>query len=159
MAIQTVYYRQKIEGTGWRYRPLTVGRRPEAARNGPYFIRVRNGSGKYQWVKHDTEQAASKAAKAAPVARQAHELGLTVDDLTNEANIHRISIKTAVENYLQDRRFGRPRSIAAYENAFDQLLENLPRGVRFIDQLATSRALNSYVEFLREQEYSNKTIT
>ena len=159
MAIQTVYYRQKIAGTGWRYRPLTVGRRPEAARNGPYFIRVRNGAGKYQWVKHDTEQAAAKAAKTAPVARQAQELGLTVDELTNEANTNRISIKTAVEDYLQDRRFGRPRSIAAYENAFEQLLANLPRGVRFIDQLATSRALNTYVEYLREQDYSNKTIT
>src|SRR6202795_709607 len=159
MPIQTVYYRQKIDGTGWRYRPLAVGRRPQAARNGPYFIRVRNTAGKYQWVKHETEQAAAKAAKAAPVARQAQEMGLTVDDLTNEANTNRISIKTAVENYMQDRRFGRPRSIAAYENAFDQLLKNLPRGVRFIDQLATSRVLNSYVEFLREQSYSNKTIT
>ena len=148
MAIQSVYYRQKNEGTGWRYRPLAVGRRPEAAKNGPCFIRVRDGTGKYQWVKHDTEHAAQKAAKAAPVARQAQELGLTVDDLTNEANINRISIKTAVENYLQDRRFGRPRSIAAYENAFDQLLENV-----------TSRALNSYVEFLRERDYSNKTVT
>ena len=159
MATQTVYYRQKIQGTGWRYRPLTVGRRPEAAKNGPYYIRVRNSAGKYQWVKHDTEQAAAKAAKAAPVARQAQELGLTVDDLTNEANTNRISIKTAVENYLQDRRFARPRSIAAYENAFDQLLTNVPAGVRFIDQLATSRALNSYVEFLRGQGYSNKTLS
>jgi integrase/recombinase XerD len=158
MAIQTVYYRQKIEGTGWRYRPLTVGRRPEAAKNGPYFIRVRTSAGKYQWVKHDTQQAAEKAAKVAPVAREAQELGLTVDDVTNEANTNRIPIKTAVENYLQDRRFVRPRSIAAYKNAFDQLLENLPRGVRFIDQLATSRVLNSYVELLRQQDYSNKTI-
>ena len=38
------------------------------------------------------------------------------------------------------------------------MLENLPRGVRFIDQLATSRALKSYAEFLCEQDYSNKTI-
>ena len=159
MAIQTVYYRQKIAGTGWRYRPLRVGRRPEAAKSGPYFIRVRNGAGKYQWVKHDTEQAAAKAATVAPVARQAQELGLTVDDLSNEANANRISIKAAVENYLQDRRFGRPRSIAAYENAFDQLFANLPKGVRFIDQLATSRVLNFYVEFLREQGYSNKTLS
>jgi integrase len=159
MAIQTVYYRQKIEGTGWRYRPLTVGRRPEAAKIGPYFIRVRNGTGKYQWVKHNTEQSAAKAAKAAPIARQAQELGLTVDDLTNETNTNRISIKTAIENYLQDRRFGRPRSIAAYENAFDQFLANLPLGVRFIDQLATPRSLNAYVEFLHAQDYSNKTIS
>jgi len=101
MAIQTVYYRLKIEGTGWRYRPLAVGRRPQAAKNGPYFIRVRNGAGRYQWVKHDTEHAAEKAAKAAPIARQAQELGLTVDDVTNEANTNRISIKTAVENYFR----------------------------------------------------------
>ena len=74
MAIQTVYYRQKIEGTGWRYRPLTVGRRPEAAKNGPYFIRVRDSAGKHQWIKHDTERGAQKAAKAAPVARQAQGL-------------------------------------------------------------------------------------
>jgi hypothetical protein len=158
-AIQTVNYRQMIDGTGWRYRPLTVGRRPEAAKNGPDFIRIRNSAGKCQWAKYDTEQAEAKAAKAAPVARQAQELGLTVDDLTSEANTNRISIKTAVENYLQDRRFGRPRSIAVYENAFDQLLENLPRGLRLIDQLATSRVLNSYVEFLREQDYYNKTVT
>ena len=159
MAIQTLYYRQKIAGTGWRYRPLTVGRRPQAARNGPYFIRVRNGAGKYQWLKYDTEQAAAKAAKTAPVTRQAQELGLTFDDLTSEGNTNRVSIKTAVESYLQDRRFGRPRSIAAYLNAFDQLLANLPMGVRFIDQLATSRALNSYIEFLRGQGYSNKTLS
>src|ERR1700739_482328 len=100
MAIQTVYDRQKIEGTGWRYRPLTVGRRPEAAKTGPFFIRIRNSAGKYQWVKHDTEQAAEKAAKAAPVARQAKELGLTVDDLTNQANTNRISIKTAADKAL-----------------------------------------------------------
>jgi integrase len=159
MAIQTVYYRQKIAGTGWRYRPLSVGRRPEAAKSGPYFIRVRNGAGKYQWVKHDSEQAAAKAARTAPVARQAQQLGLTVDELTNEANTKRISIKTAVENYLQDRHFGRPRSIAAYDNAFDQLQANLPEGVRFIDQLATPRVLNSYVQFLAGKGYSNKTIT
>src|SRR5580704_11587483 len=102
MAIQTVYYRQNIEGTGWRYRPLTVGRRPEAAKTGPYFVRVRDNAAKYQWVKHSTEQAAEKAAKSAPVARKAQQLGLTVDDLTGEANCNRISIKTAIEDYLQD---------------------------------------------------------
>jgi hypothetical protein len=87
VAIHTVYYRQKIDGTGWRYRSLTAGRRPEAAKNGPYFIRLSNSAGKYQWVRHDAERAAEraaeKAAKVAPVARQAQELGLTVDDLTN----------------------------------------------------------------------------
>lgn len=158
MAITTVYYRHKTN-RGWRYSALRVGRRPEAAKNGPFFIRVRDAANKYKWQKHEAESDARRAADRVPAARQAQELGLTVDDLTNEASTNRISIKTAVENYLQDRRFGRPRSIAAYENAFDQLRENPPRGARFIDQLATPRALNSYVEFLRGQDYSNKTIS
>ena len=34
--------------------------------------------------------------RAAAVARKAQELGLTIDDVTDEANTNRISIKTAV---------------------------------------------------------------
>ncbi len=87
-----------------------------------------------------TEAAAKEAAKLAPVAHKAQELGLTVDEITNTANANRTSIKTAIESYLHERRFGRPRSIKAYENVFDQLLANLPQGVRFVDQLADSGA-------------------
>jgi hypothetical protein len=103
---------------------LGAGRRPEAVKNGPFYIRVRDAASKYKWQKHDTELAAKKAAERAPVARQAQELGLTVDEVTSTANVNRIAIKIAVENYLHDRRFGRPRSITAYENVFDQLLAN-----------------------------------
>jgi len=158
MAITTVYYRHKTN-RGWRYSALRVGRRPEVAKNGPFFIRVRDAANKYKWQKHVTESGAKEAAKLAPVARQASELGLTVDETMNIANAYRRPIQTAIKDYLHDRRFGRPRSIAAYENAFDQLLTNLPGGVRFVDQLAVPRALNAYVEFLHVQGYSNKTIT
>jgi hypothetical protein len=115
VAITTVYYRHKTN-RGWRYAALGVGRHPEAAKNGPVFIRVRDGANKYKWQKHDTESAARKAAEVAPVARQAQELGRLPDDITNEANNDRVSIKIAVENenYLHDRRFGRPRSIASF---------------------------------------------
>jgi hypothetical protein len=78
VAITTVYFRHKTN-RGWRYSAMGIGRHPEASKSGPYFIRVRNGAGKYHWVKHDTEQAAAKAATVAPVATQAGELGLTVD--------------------------------------------------------------------------------
>jgi hypothetical protein len=70
-----------------------------------YYVRVRDSAGKYKSVKRDTEQAAAMAAKANPIARQAQELSLTVDELTNEANTNRVSIKTAIKNYPQDRRF------------------------------------------------------
>jgi hypothetical protein len=152
----TVYFRHKTS-SGWRYEALGIGRRPEAARNGPFYIRVRE-KGKYRWEKHLSELAAKKAAESAPVERKAQALGLIADDLTDETNTGRIPIKVAVENYLYERRFGRPRSIGVYNNVFEQLLSNLPKGVRFIDQLANPRTLSAYVEFLRGQGYSNKMI-
>lgn len=158
MAISTIYFRHKTPH-GWRYSALGIGRRPEAAKNGPFFIRVRDAAQKYKWQKHDTENAARKAAERSPIARKAQELGLLPDEVTNETNKDRVPIKTAVENYLNERRFGRPRSIEVYENVFDQLLENLPGGIKFIDQLATQRALNAYLQFLHGQGYSNKTIS
>lgn len=158
MAITTVYYRHKTD-RGCRYPALGIGRRPGIAKEGPFFIRVRDGANKYKWQKHDTETAAKKAAELAPVARKAQELGLLPDDVTDETNKDRVPIKTAVENYLNERRFGRPRSIKAYENVFDQLLTNLPGGIKFIDQLATPRALTAYLQFLHGQGYSNKTIS
>jgi integrase/recombinase XerD len=153
----TIYYRHKTS-RGWRYEALGIGRRPEAARNGPYYIRVRD-KGKYRWQKHLSELEAKRAAEKAPVERKAQALGLVPDDVTGEVNPNRTPIKVAVESYLNERRFGRPRSIAAYENVFEQLLANLPAGVRFIDQLATPRVLNTYVEFLRGEGYSNKTVS
>ncbi len=132
---------------------------PGGGQNGPFFIRVRDAANKYKWQKHETESAAKEAAELFPVSRQASELGLTVDEVTNTANANRRPIQTAIKDYLHDRRFGRPRSIAAYENIFDQLLANWLGGVRFINQLDTSRSLKTYVEFLRGQGYGNKTIT
>ena len=139
-----------ISGTktnhGWRYEALGIGRRPEAAKNGPFYIRVRE-KGKYRWEKHLSELEAKRAAESAPVERKAQALELVPDDLTNEANSNRTPIKIAVEAYVHERRFGRPCSIAIYENVFEQLLQNLPKGVRYIDQLANARTLNTYVEF------------
>jgi integrase/recombinase XerD len=153
----TVYFRHKTN-SGWRYEALGIGRRPEAAKNGPFYIRIRE-NGKYKWEKHLSELEAKRAAESAPVERKAQALGLLPDDITNEANADRTSIKVAVENYLHERRFGRPRSIGVYNNVFDQLLANLPAGIRYVDQLANPRVLNAYVEFLRRQGYSNKTIS
>ena len=50
MAITTVYYRHKTD-RGWRYSALGVGRRPEAAKNGPFFIRVRDAAEKVPMAK------------------------------------------------------------------------------------------------------------
>jgi hypothetical protein len=97
VAISTVYLRHKTPH-GWRYSALRIGRRSEVAKNGPFFIRVRDGANKYKWQKHDTENAARKAAERAPVARKAQELGLLPDDVTNETNRDRVPTP---EEYLR----------------------------------------------------------
>src|SRR5690348_18094914 len=109
MAI-TVYFRHKTNH-GWRYEALGIGRRPDAAKNGPFYIRVRE-KGKYKWQKHLSELDAKKAAESAPVERKAEALGLLPDDLTNETNSNRTPIRVTVEHYLEERQFGRPRSKA-----------------------------------------------
>jgi len=152
----TVYFRHKTE-RGWRYEALGVGRRSEASKVGPFFIRFREGNG-YRWQKHLTEREAKIAAESLPIERKAQALGLLPEDFSNPTTSERVPIKIAIKNYLHERRFGRPRSIAVYENVFGQLQEHLPRSVRFIDQLATSKVLNEYLESLRRLGYSNKTI-
>jgi len=54
----TVYFRHKTNH-GWRYEALGIGRRPEAAKNGPFYIRVRE-KGKYRWEKHLSELEAKR---------------------------------------------------------------------------------------------------
>jgi hypothetical protein len=66
MAIQTVYYRQKIEGTGWRCRPLTVGRRPKAATTKSVTLRQQS----------ETRSAVERIRAFAATARPEH---LTTD--------------------------------------------------------------------------------
>jgi hypothetical protein len=102
----------------------------------PYYIRVRD-KGKYGWQKYLSELEANRAAEKTPVERKAQALGLVCDDVTGEVNPNRTPIKVAVESYLNERRFGRPRSIAAYEN-FSQFefadARGMTRFSRFVER-------------------------
>jgi integrase/recombinase XerD len=156
MAIERVYFRHKVEGKGWRYAAVTAGRQTDAAKKGPFFIRVRNLSGKYQWQRHSTRDDANKAREVAPVERKAAALGLINSDELSAVN--RTAIKVAAENYLTFRKVHRPRSQQNYNNIINLLLANLPAGVRFVDQLAKPAAMASYVEFLVGKGYAPKTV-
>jgi integrase/recombinase XerD len=157
MPIQRVYFRHKLEGKGWRYTPLSAGRQIDAAKKGPFFIRVRNLAGKYQWQKHETRDGANKAKELAPVERKAAALGLIESDALSAEN--RTSVKAAAATYQDFRKVHRPRSQQNYRNILKLLTENLPLGVRFIDQLAKPAALNQYVAFLVGKGYAPKTIS
>src|SRR5207237_10846790 len=73
-------------------------------------------------------------------------------------NAGRTPIKVAVERFLKLHRNDRPKTVKQYNLALTHLLANLPRGVRFIKDLATSDALDTYVQTLQAEEYAAKTI-
>lgn len=68
------------------------------------------------------------------------------------------TISDAIQAYLYEHRFGRPRSIKAYECAFDQLLKYAPRSLQTIKQLGTTAALNAYVDHLVRAGFAPKTV-
>jgi integrase len=158
MAILTVYYRSKVAGQGWRYIAIGPGRQPEAARVGPYFVRVRDAAGKYQWTRHESREAANAAKKIAPAERTTPGRESVADDLTDADKTNRITIRAAVENFKHTHRFDRPKSRAAYNNIYGNLLTILPRGIRFVDQLTKRATLDLVVDALRAQGYSPKTV-
>jgi hypothetical protein len=52
----------------------------------------------------------------------------------------------------------RPKTLAQYANALEHLLSHLPKGLRFVGDLATADALDSYLEILEADGFAKKTI-
>jgi integrase len=155
----SVYVRLKVDGKGWRYRavPPGRGRRPDWVKS-PFYVRFTDPRGKQVWSEPQTtiEKAQELAEQTADVLK-AHAKGLTVKEAQDIANANRTPIKVAVERFLDLHRNDRPKTVQQYTNALNHLLENLPKGVRFIDQLGTQHALNDYLRSL-EDRYAPKTI-
>jgi integrase/recombinase XerD len=152
----SIYFRRKTE-KGWRYIPLRVGARP-ADCVAPFYIRVRNEARKYQWMPQDSIESARDASKNQPLVRAAQARGISVDEHSNAANTNRTSIVEAVKAFLYRHRDDRPKTVQAYTTTLTQLLANLPRGIRFVDQLATTEALDGHKEHLKSKGYGAETI-
>jgi hypothetical protein len=91
-------------------------------------------------------------------AAQAAAQGLTVAEYQDQTNAGRTPIKVAIERFLKLHRNDRPNAVKQYNLALTHLLAHLPRGVRFIKDLPTSDALDTYVQTLQTEEYAAKTI-
>jgi len=122
-------------------------------------VRFTDAQGKRRWSQpFDTAQEAQESASGIAVASQAAAQGLTVSEFQDLTNAGRTSIKTAVEKFLKLHRNDRPKTIKQYEGALNHLLANLPSGVRFVKELATSDALDAYLQTLEREGYAKKTI-
>src|SRR6266699_962787 len=141
---------------GWEYQRVGKGRPPKGAK---FHIRFTDAQGKRCWSQpFDTPQQAQENADGVALATQAAAQGLTVAEYQDQTNAGRTPIKVAVERFLKLHRNDRPKTVKQYNLALTHLLANLPRGMRFIKDLATSDALDTYVQTLQTEEYAAKTI-
>src|SRR6266480_791385 len=99
-----------------------------------------------------------ESAAGVKFATQAAAQGLTVTEFQEVTNAGLTPIKTAVEKFLRLHRNDRPKTIAQYTGALNHLLANLPRGVKFVKELALADVLDSYLQTLQAEEYGSKTI-
>lgn len=150
-----VYARFQNNGV-WKYQKIGRGRPPKDAK---FHIRFTDAQGKRRWSQpYNTPQEAQENAAGVKVATQAAAQGLTVSEYQDVTNAGRTSIKIAIEKFLKLHRNDRPKTIAQYTGVLNHLLANLPHGVKFIKELATSNALDAYLQVLEGEDYAKKTI-
>jgi integrase len=141
---------------GWEYQKVGRGRPPKDAK---FHIRFTDTLGKRRWSQpYNTPQEAQENAQGIAVATEAAAQGLTVEEFQDTINAGRTTIKAAVEEFLKLHRNDRPKTVQQYEGALNHLLANLPRGVKFVKELATAKALDAYLQTLEAEDYAKKTI-
>jgi hypothetical protein len=106
MVIPAVYNRQKIEGTGWRYRPLTVGQPGSAEACGRRFC-VRKLSNSAMPARGDTSNSFPKPPRTASFSspRQGSPTQRSVNNLVTlcnaSASLRRMLFAVAADKFLE----------------------------------------------------------
>lgn len=150
-----VYARYRVDGK-WTYSKVGKGRPP---RDAAFYVRFTDATGKRRWSQpFPSVDAANANSDGVKIASQAAAKGLTVNEFTDTLNAGKTTIKDAVEAFLRLKKRKRPKTVSAYNTALQHLLSHLPKGVRFVGDLATSDALDTYLETLEADEFEKKTI-
>ena len=151
-----VYARFKEPQGSWKYAKVGKGRPPKDA---SFHVRFTDATGKRRWSKpFPTVEAANANSDGVKIASVAASKGLTVSEFQDTLNAGKTTIKDAVDAFLRLKKRKRPKTVSAYNTALQHLLSHLPKGVRFVGDLATSDALDAYLETLEADEFEKKTI-
>jgi integrase len=151
-----VYARFKEPQGSWKYAKVGKGRPPKDA---SFHVRFTDTTGKRRWSKpFPTVEAANANSDGVKIASVAASKGLTVSEFQDTLNAGKTTIKDAVDAFLRLKKRKRPKTVSAYNTALQHLLSHLPKGVRFVGDLATSDALDAYLETLEADEFEKKTI-
>ena len=151
--MSAVYFR---DPETYRYQKVSKGRLPKGAK---LYVRFTDAQGKRRWSKpFETIKDANDNAEGVKVASIAASKGLTVAQFEDVLNADKTSVKDAVEKFLKLHRNDRPKTVSQYTSALNHLVAN-SREYPFVRDLATSEALDDYLDVLQKEGYAKKTIT
>ncbi|MGH2509963.1 MAG: tyrosine-type recombinase/integrase, partial [Ktedonobacteraceae bacterium] len=144
MAQTSIYTREKIDGK-WKHVRIEEGRgRRTGDLEPPFFVRpVVNG--RQVWRKLDAQTF--KDAKEESGALSGPSIGTPTD---------RISIRSAVDTYLQQKQSKAKKTRAQYRIALAGFMESL-NGIQYLDQIA-EKTLRTYKTWMEGKGYAGKTI-
>ena len=151
-----VYARFKDSQGKWKYASVGKGRPPKDA---SFHVRFTDTTGKRRWSQpFKSVEDANQNSEGVKIASEAAAKGLTVSEFQDTLNAGKTLIRDAVDQFLKLKKRKRPKTLQQYSNALNHLLAHLPKGVRFVGDLATADALDSYLEVLEADGFEKKTI-
>jgi integrase len=154
--LAAVYARFKNPAGNWKYEKVAKGRPPKGA---SFHVRFTDATGKRRWSQpFKSVEDANNNSEGVKIASEAAAKGLTISEFQDMLNAGKTTIKDAVEAFLRFNKRKRPKTLAQYTNALQHLLSHLPKGVRFVGDLATANALDAYLEILEADGFAKKTI-
>jgi integrase len=152
----SVYVRFKDSNGRWGYERVGRGK---PRQNATFHLRYTDAEGRRQWSSaYESVAKANEALDGTATAVKAQKQGLTVEEFKDATTSGKTLLKAATRKFLAYHENARPKTIAQYSGALDHLLSNVPEGVRFVNDLATTDALSAYHRKLKAEEFSPKTI-
>jgi len=153
----SIYIRQKNAEGKWRYQRVQTGPgRKTAHVTGPFFFRPTvNGKQIYSLLRATTVKEAEQEISLNAVAIDAAKRGLTVAEADALANLNRVPIRKAVNDYLYLKRNKSPRTATQYARTLNEFAEAVK--ARFLDEI-TEDTLREYLRHMDGQGYAGKTI-
>src|SRR5665213_2092453 len=95
--VAAIYQRRKVDQKGWRYVRVNIGRGRRPADAPPYYLRF-TVNGQRKWSEpFQTFEAVKEAAGVLPDVLEAKSKNISLDDLKEQRDAHRVPIRVAVE--------------------------------------------------------------
>jgi integrase/recombinase XerD len=152
----SIYARFKDANGRWGYEKVAQGK---PRQNATFHIRFTDAVGRRRWSSpYASAKAAKDDAEGTAIAIKAQSAGLTVAEFSDATSAGKTLVKAAVDSFLKYHRNARPKTVSQYAGALGHLLQHLPKGVRFVGDLATEDALDSYHATLQAEDFAPKTI-